>query len=318
MKISIITPIYKNKKLFDSFLTKIKEQKNQNYELILIIDTNYEDVLKVLDQQKEFFGDKLKVIFNSKRNSRIDAIKQGVRVATGDYSIIMSLSSIFHSSMVGDLLEATISQADIIEFRARLRGVVSFNGALRVKHMIPVKIEETPNVIAYSYPFDFNKLFKTRLLKNSIDIKLPVTLNSKFSIGLMYMCMLNAETYSTVDKKIVRMRIKNYNTFNPLKMIKQWEGLFEFIQVYKPNFDMEALRYAMFFSEFAITNQCVHESKSQVLQNKFNKALERQMSSEFNGILKTNRYFNNGTEEAKIVKKRVLEGEARKILKELS
>lgn len=318
MKISLIAPVYKDKKNFYWFLSKINDQKNKNFELILVIDSNYEDVLSIVDEFKGKFENKLKVIFNTKRNSRIDGIKKAVQVAQGEYCVLLSVSNIFHNSMVDNLIDASKKDSDIIEFRARLRGVVRHDGVLRKQYDEPVEISKNKDIFAYTYPFDFNKMFKTKLLKEITPLKWNLTLNSKFSIELLYTALLTASTYSTYDKKIVRMKVKNYITFNPLKMIKEWEELFRFIEIYKKDFNLEPLRYAMYFTEFAITNQYVYENGAKVLIDKFEKKLKTQLNNEFKGILKTNKYFNNGSKESEVIKKRSLEGEYRKILKELN
>ena len=318
MKISLIAPVYKDKKNFALFLSKINDQKNKDFELILVIDTNYEDVLSIVDEFKGKFENKLKILFNTKRISRLEAVKKAVQVAEGEYCVLLSVSSIFHNSMVDNLIEASEKDSDIIEFKARLRGVVRHDGALRKQYDKSVEINKHKDIYAYTYPFDFNKMFKTKLLKEITPLKWNLTLNSKFSIQLLYTALLSASTYSTYDRKIIRMKVKNYNTFNPLKMVKEWEEMFKFIEIYKKDFDLEPLRYAMYFTTFAITNQYVYENGAKVLIDKFEKVLKTLLNTEFKGILKTNKYFNNSSKESEIVKKRSLEGEYRKILKELN
>ena len=94
--------------------------------------------------------------------------------------------------------------------------------------------------------------------------------------------------------------------------------MFRFIEVYRKDFDIEPLRYAMYFTEFVIINQYVYENGAKVLIDKFEKKLKLQLDNEFKGILKTNKYFNNDSKESEVIKKRSLEGEYRKILKELN
>jgi glycosyltransferase involved in cell wall biosynthesis len=222
LKISIIVPVYKDKKNLDLFLNKIYFQTNKSYELILIVDTNIDNVLSVIDSYKEKFKSKLKLIFNTKRISRISAINMGISIANGDYSIINSIQNNFNNKLIEEILFIVSNhKSDVIEFKCSFSKPFKFNGKIRKTFKERTYIEKHPEIHAFSYPFDFNKIYKTEVLKITKKFTFPVQDNSRYSIEINYKALLVSKTYSTVDKTLIISNGTISQNFNPLKLIRQ-------------------------------------------------------------------------------------------------
>ena len=318
MKISIITPVYRERKQFDKFLKDIQKQTNKNFELVLIIDTNNEKNLEAIDKLPKDLKKKVKVVFNSKRTTRSQAIDQGVKVATGKYSVIMSISNHFHSDMVKKIQDVLkTKQADIIEFRGRFKDPIKFDGKIRKSFNKPVKISEHKEIFAYSFPFDFNKIYKTSLLKEVAKFEYKTKLNSRFSIEHAYKALLSAETYVTVNQKIISSKAKMSNNFNPLKMIRQWDDM---IHVIKNNFsDINSTEfiYAQYFTEVVFMSAMVKSTRNSVLTKKFNEKIKKQQQTTFENFFEQNPYANAKLKEARILRENNKLTSFPKIIKEI-
>ena len=293
MKISIITPVYKGEKALRKFLESIVEQTSKSYELVFVVDTNGEDVLSVIQEFKLKLKSKIKVVFNSKRTSRIAAINKGASIAGGKYSIINSLGNTFSKTMIETAQNAIKDKkSDIIEFKAKFEAPIKFSGKLRKQFNTPVVIKDNSEVQAFSYPFDFNKIYKTDVLREAAKYKIPGHINSRFSIDTTHLPLLVAETYSTVNKVLVVGKSKISPNFNPLKLVKQWDELINISKNYFAYISTERYEYAQFFSETVFISAFIKASKNKVISKKYNEKYKKQMTTKFSSILETNKYAN--------------------------
>lgn len=316
MKLSIITPVYRQSKLLRVFLERISNQKSKLFELVLVLDTNTEDNLSVIDDFKDKI-DNLKVVFNSKRTSRTQAINSGIRIATGEYSIIMSISNYFENTMVEDILNVIKkSPSDIIEFNARIRSPIKFQGRQRKLYSKPTDIKSNPLIIAYTYPFDFNKIYKNSILLESINTQYKNSVNSRYSIEFVYRIFTFAKTYSNVNKKIIRSKTKTSSTFNPLKLVRQCEETIKEIST-NPNVVMEYFDYALYFSIVVIWFAITKESKNKILLEKLKHKFKDLEMKHFKHLFKLNSLFIANAKEAEILRANKSPSNFHKIYKEL-
>ena len=318
MKLSLITPIYKGSKFLERYLEKMSVQTDKNFEMVLVVDTNNDDTLRVIQEFKPKFKKRLKLIFNSKRYSRTAAINLGCKYASGKYSMIMSSQNSFNDKFVENALEMIREKkTDIIEFRAKFSSPIKFDGKIRKKFNQSTLIEDNPDINAYTFPLDFNKIFKTETLIQSSKYKLPVHYNSRYSIDATYLTLLVAKTYSTSSKSLVISKSKISNNFNPLKMIRQWEALTKLVQDYISFENLDSYTYAQYYSEVVFMSALIKVSKNKVIEKKFNDKFKKQKIDIFNGIFEHNIFGIKKTKEVEVLKNNVSLPQLHKIHKEI-
>ncbi len=225
MKLSIIVPVYKGVKKLSKFLEQLSVQTSNDYELIIVVDTLKEDALKEVDSYlsnlptvKENF----KLVFNSKRTGRTSAINDGISVSSGDYTILMSNTDVFGKTFVASAIQTAIKhKSDIIEFNAPIKTPIKIEGKVRKIFKPETQIDENADIFAYVYAFDFNKLYKTEILKKGSQFLFTSPINSRYSIELIFKALIVARTFSSVDKELVFYKSEISENFNPLKQIRQ-------------------------------------------------------------------------------------------------
>lgn len=318
MTLSIITPVYKGAKELGKFLEKIREQTSKDFEIILIVDTTYEGVLDIIQKHVPKLGSKIKIIFNSKRGTRTSAINLGAKSAKGKYSIIMSLHNSFNNKFISEAVKVIKDKkTDIIEFKARFSSPIKFNGTIRKDFSKPTDIDDNSEIHAFTYPVDFNKFFKTDVLVHSAKYKLPVQLNSRFSIDATYLSLLVAKTYSTINKVFVVGKSRVDDEFNPIKMIRQWESLMALVAKYTSLASIERYIYAQYYAESVLISAFVKATKNKPAIKKFNEKFKKQKTSEFALIFEKNKYANTIAKEYIVLSNYVSIHQLPKIHKEL-
>lgn len=304
MKLSIIVPVYKESKLLDKFLKKMTEQSSKNFELVLVVDTSADGVLDVVQDYSKKLDKKIKLIFNEKRSSRSIAIHMGAKEAKGDYSIIMSTGNHIDKDFISTATAIIkTNKSDIIEFRAKFASPIRFDGKIRKTYSQPTEISEHPEIIAFTYPFDFNKIIKTSTLQEGYKFKIPVELNSRYSIDVVYLTMLVAKTYSTVNKTLVVSKSEVSENFNPLKMIRQWESLQKVMTDFSTVDFKERLNYAQYFAQVMFMASITKASRNKVLDKKLNDKFKKQNENEFKDLFQTNKYMKMRALEYRVMLK---------------
>lgn len=300
MKLSIITPIYKRAKVLPKYFEKLSEQTNSDFELVLVVDTNNERVLRYIDKYKKTIKGQIKVIFNSKRYGRNNAIEQAVELASGDYSIIISASNKINENTVDQLLKIIEEKkSDIIEFRARFWSPIRYKGRIRKKYNKKVKIKDNKDIFAYTQPFEFNKIIKTSILEEVV--KMPVftkRTNSRYSIELFFKALLIAETYSTSNSKVVRSREDKDILFNPLKLSREWDEITS-KKIFKDYH--EELVYNQYFTHKVILNGYLGSTRNKILRNKFDAEMNKKFKSN-STFFEANQYYIRKNRETDLLK----------------
>ena len=303
MKLTIIVPVYKERKEVSKILSVLSEQTSKDFQVILVVDTNKDDVLSVIDKYKEKLKSKLKVVFNSTRTGRSNAIDDGIREAKGTYSIVLATSVAINKTFVENALEIfSKSKADIIEFNATIKEPIKFQGRIRIPVPKEVKIEDRKGIIAYSYFLDFNKFIKTSVLKKTLDLPEAKSMNSKYSINLTARAFAVAKTYSNVKKTLVVSKAKEEVTFNPLKLLREWEELLKnsdnkiMLSDYKAEIDYACYSSSTIFI-FALTGV----TKNKVLLKKVAARHAKLLENSLPNFFETNAYILRKNKETKFL-----------------
>lgn len=302
MKLSIIVPIYKESKFLSKFFEEMKRQDLQDFELVLILDTNIENNLAIIDHYKHFFQNRLALIFNSKRSGRTNALYEGVKKSQSEYVIILSVSDIILRDATKELSKlASAYKSDIIEFMPRMRSPIRFKGHLRKSFSKIVNLENNPSPIAYTFPFDFNKLFKREILLKALEDEEvnDKLVNTRFAITYVLKAFYYAKSYNNIAKKIIRSKLNNLNEISPLIIAKQWDSMRKYIDTKHQNKYLQEFDYLSFYHQVAILTSFTDILGRKNLTFKYQQYLQKQLEQYFNQKIDQNRYFlidNNETQ----------------------
>lgn len=83
IKISIITPCYNSEKTIKRTLESVLNQTYQDFEYIIIDGKSSDNTLKVIEEYRSAFGNRIKVV-SEPDNGIYDAMNKGIKMATGD------------------------------------------------------------------------------------------------------------------------------------------------------------------------------------------------------------------------------------------
>jgi dolichol-phosphate mannosyltransferase len=120
MKLSVIVPVYNEKRTIEALLDKVRRSPVEKE--IIVVDGNSEDGTKeILKEQNKYKN--TTVIFQKERNGRGGAIKEGIKVATGDIVIFQDADLELDPSDYPDLIKPIEEgKADVVFGSRFLKG----------------------------------------------------------------------------------------------------------------------------------------------------------------------------------------------------
>ena len=281
MKITIIVSVYKEIKSIERYLEQLKKQRSKMFEVIFVVDTNVEGVLEKIDEYKGKIPGDVRVVFNSKRVGRANANKSGVRVAKGDYIIFGSVTDIFDEFMVKSSLEdlRKNKEVDIFEYLPSVSAPIKIKGSHRLKRNKVVDLTEDSNPFAYSFAFEFNKIIKTSVLQEVVKMQdLKVKVNSKYSVELVLKSLLLSEKYLQVERILFTTKRNLTNTFNPLKLTREWE---EIVKIHDFADKSPELMYNLFWTSHFVLAAFTATTKNKTLIKKYQDKFNKVFTSDF-------------------------------------
>ena len=114
IKVSVIVPVYNEDKTLVAILEKINQQNiiGIKIEIIIINDGSTDNSLKILEEHSSLFH---KLINLEKNSGKGAAVREGLKLATGDYILFQDADMEYDPSEYPKLLEPIIKQnADIV------------------------------------------------------------------------------------------------------------------------------------------------------------------------------------------------------------
>lgn len=113
-KISVILPVYNVENYLKKNLDSIFCQSYSNFEVIAVNDGSTDSSLKILEEYKDKYKDKLTII-NQKNGGISNARNNGLKYASGDYIIFLDSDDFIEEDMFRDMLNLCVKDnSDVV------------------------------------------------------------------------------------------------------------------------------------------------------------------------------------------------------------
>lgn len=296
------------KKVFSRLSSLIEKQKK--IELIFVVDDkSYSWISLVENFQNKNPNLIVKLVFSSKKISFNNLLENATKLITNDYVLFFHPSSSFEDDFLESVSRVINKNPnlDIIEFKTKISGILKWKANNRLtKNKVDklLKISENPEVIAFSFPFIYNKAVSTNLLVKSIK-NFWKEFNEDFSTLLfsrfIYLIFLNAKNYYYDSKLLVELNISDELIPNYKNVINCWI-LIEDIFIQENKF-VEEIRYAkLFYLKIILCSlysmqgmikvkKIINNHKNNLLQKKYYEKLSKIEDQEFKHFVIKNKYM---------------------------
>ena len=181
-KLSIIIPVYNEKKTIEKVLNKINKLKNIKKEIIVVDDASYDGSTNILKKNKN----KITILIHHKKNmGKGSALRTGIRLASGNIILIQDADLEYNPDDYQKLLQPFIeTDADVV-YGTRFKGG-QYSRLHFFWHYVANKILTTiTNIFTNLNMSDMEtgyKLFKSEVIKsitlteNSFGIEPEITI----------------------------------------------------------------------------------------------------------------------------------------------
>ncbi len=278
--ITLIAPIYSNT-IHKHFLNSILEQKSETFDLIILTNNFSQDFLNKFDEIEKSSNCKLQIVFTTRKIGFNQVIIEGANRSTGTHAIILNSSEPIPKNFVSNLSAIVDKKpdVDIFEFKASFKGFENWMPRkrcdLKPNHIF--NIIDFPRVIAFTFPFISNKLFKISLA-NSVSKKTNyIETSSHLSLEFLYMLFLYAETYVYIDKVFCNIVIWKEDLPNYSNFYKELKNI-RIKYVLENKFIQEIEYVSVFYGEVFIPLLYSHKKLiSTLLRSDVNKTITKKI-----------------------------------------
>lgn len=198
-KISIIVPVYNEEKNLKSCLESLINQTLDDIEIIVIDDASTDNSSNIIREYANKYS-KIRPYFNKENLGQSETRNKGIELSSGEYITFVDSDDYVSQKMYETMYNAgkLNNYPDIISTGIR---IVKDDEFINVNYDNDLKgrlydINKTPNIILDEGPQVWNKLFKSKLIKNY-----------KFINTKLYEDM--AFTYSSLIKANTLLRMNN-------------------------------------------------------------------------------------------------------------
>ncbi|RIV16407.1 glycosyltransferase [Mycoplasmopsis gallopavonis] len=249
MKLSVISLIGDSAKDIDWFLKDLKDQTNQDFQVILSISKNTEakKIFEVIKNHSLFFKNRLNVIYNSKLKSYEQNLINAFKLVKGKYVAVLNSDNNLKNDYIAKMIKnAEEANVDILEFKPRILGTTKFKPKARIEPNQIFNLVDNQEAIAYSFPFIFNKIFKKELVQKVVQMKNVPTNDSKICLLVNYLLLLEAKDYKYLDFRIYREYFGSDLWLNTKNFIATFDILNNFLITQKREVK-EEINYAKYY-----------------------------------------------------------------------
>lgn len=301
--ISLITSIYSNK-IHKYFFNTILEQSKHDFQLIIFTNDFSEEFSDKIKQIENLKNIKLHVIWTTKKIGFNEMIVKSMEICIGTHALILNPNENLSKTFIKDLnnIVEKNQTSDIFDFKTSIKGFEKWipkkRCDLKPNHLF--KINEYPEIVAYTFPFISNKLFKVSLGTSVSKKNSYIQTNSHLSIEFLYMLLLEAETYVYVDKIIFNIVILKNDIPNYMNFYKEWKSINlqyelkeKFIQEieYAQMFDIEVIIPLLYSNKNLINFPFINSPKNKILLNKIYEKNLKVREANYNFFASANKYM---------------------------
>ncbi|WP_036452951.1 glycosyltransferase family A protein [Mycoplasma buteonis] len=337
MKLSLISLTSNSAKEVDWYLKDLKDQSNQDFEVILCVNKNLElkGILKVVKEHLDFFKNRLVLVLNTKQNSFHHNLKSAFNLVKGEYVAVLNAENSLKKYYVQNMIDAaTKANVDILEFKPRIVGSIRFKPKARLEEGKNLLVAQNSQIFAYSYPFIFNKIIRKSVVKKVLKQNIDFTNDSKLCTFFVYLLLMEAKTYMYLDYRIYREYFGSdiwFNTKNYLVVMNEIEQIFA-----TNNLKLtQELRYARYYLVKLLITAFLTETSylyktTRFLRSSFNekrsdKAIQKHLdlvakmeaSADYQNFDSLNFYMLKHTDETELLGKSISQLSKSKILDNL-
>lgn len=119
MKLSVIVPVYNEKKTIGEILRRL-EQVKLDKEVIVVDDGSIDGTRKKLERLKEKFK-KFKVVYHSQNQGKGAAVRTGLKYVTGDYVVVQDADLEYNPKDIPRLLKPILEGKTKVVYGTRLK-----------------------------------------------------------------------------------------------------------------------------------------------------------------------------------------------------
>ena len=205
--LTIIVPIYQPKKDISAILKNLTKQKNQNFDVIILIDKPNDNELEAIKKYKQNIGNRLKLIINSSHQHISIVLRQAFTFVKTEYSYIFYSYSYIKSEFTNHIINfinKSVNKPDFIELNGYCRGLVHYDfyrDKFQNEKIINLELDKSP--ITLISPYSFNFLTKTEIYKKIYVENITKTDNLEFSASCKYKSIILSKTIKTLELKII-------------------------------------------------------------------------------------------------------------------
>lgn len=209
MKISIIIPVYNEKKFILEILRRVNQQKKEfNIEIIVSDDCSNDGTIEILKENKDLYD---KILFNEKNCGKGSAIINSLEMVSGDFILIQDADLEYDPKDYKKIFHPAIKyEADVV-YGTRFKGseakrILYFKNRL-ANFVLSLLVSVLTNInfsdIETGYKLVRSDLIKNMKLKeNSFAIEVEITMKLAkqklkfYEVGISY----NGRTYEEGKK----------------------------------------------------------------------------------------------------------------------
>ncbi len=217
MKYSIIVPVYNVERYLRECIDSILNQKEKDYELILIDDGSTDNCNKICDEYA--IADSRIVVIHKKNGGVSDARNRGLEIARGDYILFVDPDDYVEPQYL-NTIDSKIADYDMLFFshykKYRNKTVKCF-GEDNV-----LTRAETQNVLLSDSKYCgylWNKVFKNEIIKNNkLCFENDVSMCEDLLFVFQY--IKNIQSVKTIDEPLINYRQRKSSIISmPVKLI---------------------------------------------------------------------------------------------------
>lgn len=218
VKLSIIVPCYKVEKYLPRCLDSLVNQSLDSVEAICINDGSPDNCLNILKEYQEKYGDKI-VIIDKKNEGVWKGRMDGIKLAKGeyigfvdsdDYVALDYAEKLYNAakSKNADISCCGFDRIDMESEKLYSREMTKF------KHK-SFNIQENPGLLLEINTAPWNKIYKSKLLKNMHDLNnIPKVLDDMMFLQLIF---INAKKITFISDSLVYYMVRKDSIINTVK-----------------------------------------------------------------------------------------------------